>query len=89
LFFTFWGFGMITRSRTGDLKLTMLGNTATHVPGGARGLPGITAMATHQMRGTRSRRGCSGPSPTGGPVAPFRDLERSARARVAAAMPSG
>ena len=28
----------------------MLGNTATHVPQGLGGLPGMTAMATHQMR---------------------------------------
>ena len=50
LFFTFWGFDMITKSRMGDLKFTMLGNTATHMPQGVGGLPGMTAMATHQMR---------------------------------------
>jgi len=50
LFFTFWGFDMITKSRMGDLKFTMLGNTATHLPQGVGGLPGMTAMATHQMR---------------------------------------
>lgn len=50
LFFTFWGFDMITKSRMGDLKFTMLGNTATHMPQGLGGLPGMTAMATHQMR---------------------------------------
>ena len=50
LFFTFWGFDMITKSRMGDLKFTMLGNTATHMPQGIGGLPGMTAMATHQMR---------------------------------------
>jgi peroxiredoxin family protein len=50
LFFTFWGFDMITKSRMGDLKFTMLGNTATHLPQGLGGLPGMTAMATHQMR---------------------------------------
>jgi peroxiredoxin family protein len=50
LFFTFWGFDIITRSRMHDLKFTMLGNTATHVPQGLGGLPGMTAMATHQMR---------------------------------------
>ena len=32
LFFTFWGFDMITKSRMGELKFTMLGNTATHLP---------------------------------------------------------
>src|SRR5690349_8908419 len=50
LFFTFWGFDMITKSRMGDLKFTMLGNTATHMPQGLGGLPGMTTMATHQMR---------------------------------------
>jgi peroxiredoxin family protein len=50
LFFTFWGFDMITKSRMRDLKFTMLGNTATHLPQGLGGLPGMTAMATHQMK---------------------------------------
>jgi peroxiredoxin family protein len=50
LFFTFWGFDMITKSRMGELKFTMLGNTATHLPQGLGGLPGMTAMATHQMK---------------------------------------
>jgi peroxiredoxin family protein len=50
LFFTFWGFDMITKSRMGDLKFTMLGNTATHMPQGLGGLPGMTALATHQMK---------------------------------------
>ena len=50
LFFTFWGFDMITKSRMDDLKFTMLGNTATHLPQGLGGLPGMTAMATHRMR---------------------------------------
>ena len=50
LFFTFWGFDMITRSTMGNLKFTMLGNTATHMPQGLGGLPGMTAMATHKMK---------------------------------------
>ena len=50
LFFTFWGFDMITKSRMHDLKFTMLGNTATHMPQGLGGLPGMTAIATHQMK---------------------------------------
>jgi len=50
LFFTFWGFDIITRSRMHDLKFTMLGNTATHMPQGLGGLPGMTTMATHMMR---------------------------------------
>jgi peroxiredoxin family protein len=50
LFFTFWGFDIITKSRMADLKFTMLGNTATHMPQGLGGLPGMTAMATHKMK---------------------------------------
>jgi peroxiredoxin family protein len=50
LFFTFWGFDMITKSRMSDLKFTMLGNTATHMPQGLGGLPGMTAIATRQMK---------------------------------------
>jgi peroxiredoxin family protein len=50
LFFTFWGFDMITKSRMRDLKFTPLGNTATHMPQGLGGVPGMTAMATHMMK---------------------------------------
>ena len=50
LFFTFWGFDIITKARMGELKFTMLGNTATHMPQGLGGLPGMTALATRQMR---------------------------------------
>lgn len=50
LFFTFWGFDMITRSRMDDLKFTPVGNTATHMPMGLTPLPGMTTMATRQMR---------------------------------------
>ena len=50
MFFTFWGFDMINKKTMGDLKFTMLGNTATHLPQGLGGLPGMTAMATHQLK---------------------------------------
>jgi len=50
LFFTFWGFDIITKSHMAELKFTMLGNTATHLPQGLGGLPGMTAMATHKMK---------------------------------------
>jgi peroxiredoxin family protein len=50
LFFTFWGFDMITKSRMRHLKFTPLGNTATHLPQGLGGVPGMTAIATHQMK---------------------------------------
>src|SRR6187401_1947717 len=52
LFFTFWGLDMITKATMDDLKFTMLGNTATHMPQGLGGLPGMTAVATRQMRKT-------------------------------------
>ena len=52
LFFTFWGFDMITRSRMGDLKFTPVGNTAAHLPMGLTPLPGMTTLATRQMRRT-------------------------------------
>jgi peroxiredoxin family protein len=57
LFFTFWGFDIITKSRMADLKFTMLGNTATHMPQGLGGLPGMTAMATHRMKAQISEIG--------------------------------
>src|SRR3954447_17751220 len=50
LFFTFWGFDMINKKTMGDLKFTMLGNTSAHLPQGLGGLPGMTAMATRQMK---------------------------------------
>ncbi len=52
LFFTFWGFDMINKKTMNDLKFTMLGNTATHMPQGLGGLPGMTSMATHQLKKT-------------------------------------
>ena len=50
LFFTFWGLDMITKKTMGDLQMTMLGNTATHLPQGLGGLPGMTSMATSRMK---------------------------------------
>jgi peroxiredoxin family protein len=50
LFFTFWGFDIITKSRMHDLKFTILGNPATHMPQGLGGVPGMTAMATAKMK---------------------------------------
>lgn len=50
LFFTFWGFDVINKKTMGDLKFTMLGNPATHMPQGLGGLPGMTAMATSRLR---------------------------------------
>ncbi len=50
LFFTFWGFDIINKATMNDLKFTLLGNPATHMPQGLGGLPGMTAMATAKMK---------------------------------------
>lgn len=50
VFFTFWGFDLIIKSRMADLKLTPIGNTASHVPQGIGGLPGMTALATKRLK---------------------------------------
>jgi len=50
LFFTFWGFDMINKKTMGDLKFTPLGNTATHMPQGLGGIPGVTHMATSKLK---------------------------------------
>jgi peroxiredoxin family protein len=50
LFFTFWGMDMITKKRMDDLKSTILGNPAAHMPMGLGGLPGMTWMATRMMK---------------------------------------
>ena len=50
MFFTFWGFDMINKKTMADLKFTPLGNTATHMPQGLGGLPGVTHLATKKMR---------------------------------------
>ena len=39
LFFTFWGFDMITKSRMHDLQFSPAGNTAMHLPGRDTHLP--------------------------------------------------
>ncbi|EWT04202.1 hypothetical protein N864_15340 [Intrasporangium chromatireducens Q5-1] len=50
LFFTFWGYDMINRKTAAHLKFTPLGNTATHLPQGLGGIPGMTHLATSQMK---------------------------------------
>ena len=57
LFFTFWGFDMITKSRMDHLQFSPLGNTAMHLPGtdahipqAVMPAPGMTAMATHMLK---------------------------------------
>ena len=57
IFFTFWGFDMIMKSRMNDLKFTPSGNTAMHMPIGdiripqaLAPLPGMQPMATHMLK---------------------------------------
>ena len=57
LFFTFWGFDMIIKSRMNDLKFSPSGNTAMHMPIGAvripqalAPMPGMQPMATHMLK---------------------------------------
>ncbi len=49
LFFTFWGFDIITKGRMEHLKFTPVGNPAAHMPAALAPLPGMTTMATHMM----------------------------------------
>lgn len=57
LFFTFWGFEIINKKTMNDLKFTVLGNPATHMPQGLGGLPWMTTMATARMRKAISELG--------------------------------
>lgn len=57
LFFTFWGFDMITKSRMDDLQFSPAGNAAMHIPGtdthlpqALAPMPGMTAMATKMLK---------------------------------------
>jgi peroxiredoxin family protein len=57
LFFTFWGFDIITKARMHDLRISPVGNTAMHLPGqnahfpqSLAPLPGMTAIATRMMK---------------------------------------
>jgi peroxiredoxin family protein len=57
MFFTFWGFDMITKSRMDSLQFSPAGNAAMHLPIGdahlpqaLAPLPGMTAMATRMLK---------------------------------------
>jgi peroxiredoxin family protein len=57
LFFTFWGFDMITKSRMHGLKFSPAGNAAMHLPIAdvrmpqmLAPLPGMTTVATRMMK---------------------------------------
>jgi peroxiredoxin family protein len=49
LFFTFWGFDMITKGRMEHLTFSPVGNPATHIPAALAPMPGMSKMATHMM----------------------------------------
>jgi peroxiredoxin family protein len=49
LFFTFWGFDMITKGRMEHLVFSPVGNPATHIPAALAPLPGLAKLATSQM----------------------------------------
>lgn len=58
IFFTFWGFDLVTERHMDDLKFSMIGNTAMHfpqkpmmpVPAILGSLPGMTTLATKMMQ---------------------------------------
>ncbi|MFV0462609.1 MAG: DsrE/DsrF/DrsH-like family protein [Nostocoides sp.] len=58
LFFTFWGFDIITKATMADLKFSFVGNTAMHPPGHSGlgvhhmlgALPGATTAATKMLK---------------------------------------
>ena len=58
MFFTFWGFDIITKATLNDLKFSFVGNTAMHPPGHSGmgihhmlgALPGATAAATKMLK---------------------------------------
>lgn len=58
IFFTFWGFDLVTERTMDNLKFTMLGNTAMHLPmapgfplwSGMGTIPGMTKLTTAMMK---------------------------------------
>jgi len=50
IFFTFWGMDMINKKTMGNLKFSPVGNPATHMPAALAPFPGMTTMATKQMK---------------------------------------
>jgi peroxiredoxin family protein len=55
LFFTFWGFDMIIKSRANHLQFSPAGNTALHIPGTDLHIPqaitpAMTGMATSMLK---------------------------------------
>ena len=57
IFFTFWGFDMITKSRMHDLQFSAVGNTALRLPGrdvripqALAPMPGMTGLSTKMLK---------------------------------------
>ena len=57
MFFTFWGFDMITKSRMNDLQFSPVGNAAMHMPYKDKKMPqalapfpGVTGAATKMLK---------------------------------------
>lgn len=57
IFFTFWGFDMISKERMNNLQFSPAGNTAMHLPGtnahipqAMAPVPGMTAIATKMLK---------------------------------------
>ena len=49
VFFTFFGMDVITPKKNGDIKVATVGNPGLHIPTMVGGLPGMSALVTHQM----------------------------------------
>lgn len=51
IFFTFWGLDIINKKTNNNLKFTMIGNTAMHMPDLARLKPGLEYVSMPQVMG--------------------------------------
>ncbi len=49
VFFTFFGMDVINPKKNGDIKVATVGNPGLHIPTMVGGLPGMSALVTHQM----------------------------------------
>jgi peroxiredoxin family protein len=49
VFFTFFGMDAITRGRDAKIRVATVGNPGLHIPTMLGGLPGVSALVTHQM----------------------------------------
>lgn len=49
LFFTFWGLDIVNNKKVDHLHMSLVGNPSVPIPAMIAGLPGVEALATHQM----------------------------------------